>query len=358
VRAKADQADHTDREQADHGRRENLPALAPATRREHEKRQRQAGGDLDAHTNGECRRARAQSRARAGRERQRRGEHHHDQRVVVRSADGEHEQHRVQPDERGGPATGLAELAGRARHQRDRAEAGRCGDGFERPQPAGEPERRRRIAGEREQRSIGGVLIGPSDEPEDFVARSLRRHVRVWVQAVQRSEAREPEIAEDVLGDQRRPEQKNRVRRPDRRDDCPHRQAAREREHEQIAGAHDQRERLKRARAHRHTESLQRPCQPGRPAAAAPGHVLRRFAGGARGGEEDRRDDAQQAERAKRTRDRGGAARRRSAPGAQTVGRATGALKRRSGQGPGGRHRLIVTSTRGQACGGQCRIPR
>ena len=153
--AEADQPDGAEREQAEHGAGGNLPAFAPARGGEHEKRQHQAGGDLDPDAHHERRCAGAEPGACPGGERQRPGEHHHQQRVVVGAADGEHEQHRVQPDERGRPAARVAELAGCARDERDRREARGDRDGLERPQAAGEPEGRGGVAGEREQRPVG-----------------------------------------------------------------------------------------------------------------------------------------------------------------------------------------------------------
>ena len=51
-------------------------------------------------------RAGAEARAGAGGQQQRGRERQQQQRVVVRAADGEHEQHRVQPDERRAPSAG------------------------------------------------------------------------------------------------------------------------------------------------------------------------------------------------------------------------------------------------------------
>jgi hypothetical protein len=226
VGAEADQPDGAEREQAEHGGDRDLPAFAPARGREHEERQHEAGADLDADADDERRRAGTKARAGPGGERERGGEHHHDQRVVVRAADRQHEQHRVQPEECGGPATRVSELAGGACDEGDRGEARDDGERLERPQAAGKPERGGGIAGEREQRPVRGMLVGPADEPEDFVAGGLSGDVRVRVQPVQRSEPREAEVAEHVLGDQRRAQQQDRVRSEDRRDDRAHRQRA------------------------------------------------------------------------------------------------------------------------------------
>jgi hypothetical protein len=131
--AEADQPDGAEREQAEHGGAGNLPAFAPARGGEHEKRQDEAGGNLDPDAHHERRGRCAEPRACPGGERQRPGEHHHQQRVVVGAADGEHEQHWVQPDERGRPAARVSELAGRARDECDRGEARGDRDGLERP---------------------------------------------------------------------------------------------------------------------------------------------------------------------------------------------------------------------------------
>jgi hypothetical protein len=207
VRAEAEHANGAEREQAEHGSPGDLAAFAPARRRQHEERQHQPGGHLDADADDERSGGGAKARARASSQSQGRREHHHDQRVVVRAADCEHEQHGIQPDERGGPAARVPQLAGRPCNQGDRGKTRGDGERLERPQAARQAERGGGVAGEREQRPVGGVLVGPADEPEDFVAGGLRRHVRVRVQAVQRAEAGEAQVAKDVLGEQRRSQQ-------------------------------------------------------------------------------------------------------------------------------------------------------
>jgi hypothetical protein len=358
VAAEADQREHAEREQAEHRRPEHSRALAPASRREYEERQRQAGRDLDSDADHERARGRAKARARAGAQHERRGERQQHQRVVVRAADGEHEQHRIEADERRRPAARLAELARRARDQRDRAEAARDGEPLERPQRAREAERRRRVAEQCEQWAIGGVLVGPAEEREDFVARRLRRYVRVRIEPVQRAETGKADVAEHVLGDQRRPEQQDRVRRDDRQSERAHRQRAGACEHEQIARAHDQHQRLEAPRAEAHVQAGHRPGQPRRPAAAARRHVLRRFPRRPGAREKDRHDDAEQPEQpecARRARALAG----HLAPGraANAAWSATTGANRRAWRGRGGLHRLIVTSSRKEAYGGKCRIP-
>jgi hypothetical protein len=140
------------------------------------------------------------------------------------------------------------------------------------------------------------VLERPADEWEDLVAGGLGGDVRVGVEAVKGAHSREPHVAKDVLGDQWRPEQQDRVGGEDREHDPRHRQLAHEHEHEHVARAHEQSERLEAARAQAHVQALQRARQPWWPATAAPRHVLRRFAGRAGARQEDRRDDSEQAE--------------------------------------------------------------
>jgi hypothetical protein len=104
VAAEADQRDGPQRREADRRGQRDPHARLGAPRGEHEKWQRQPGRQLHADAGHECHRAGAQPRARAGGQRERGRQREHDQRVVVRAADGEHEQHRVQPDERDRPA--------------------------------------------------------------------------------------------------------------------------------------------------------------------------------------------------------------------------------------------------------------
>jgi hypothetical protein len=275
----------------------------------------------------------------------------------VRAADGEHEQHGVQPDKGRGPARGVPEPPRGARRQRDRREARDDGERLECPQPAGQTEWRRRIAEQREQRAIWGVLIRPADEREGFVARRLCGDVRVRVEPVQRAEPGKADVAKDVLREQRRSEQQDHVRGDDRRGDRPEWERLRGEQHERIARAHDQHQRLESPRAEAHAETLERAREPARPAARAGGHVLRRFAGDAGARQEHGHDDAEQPEQTERA-DRAG---RALGPPLRGVAVASAqrfaGLNRRARRGRGDRHRLIVTSTRRQACGRKCRIP-
>jgi hypothetical protein len=97
------------------------------------------------------------------------------------TADREHEQHGVQPDEHRGPTCGASESPRGPRCQGDRSEARDEGEHLERPQPAGQTERCRRVAEQCEQRTVRRVLIRPAYEREDFVAGYLCGDVRVRV---------------------------------------------------------------------------------------------------------------------------------------------------------------------------------
>ncbi len=294
--AEAQQRDSAEHEEAGQRRKKHTCSLARSAGSEHEERQRKPGrqlhADADHQRSGGC----AKARTRAGRQQQRGAEHQHDQRVVVRAADCEHEQHWVQADERARPATRVPEPACGACDQRDRAEAAEDGERFERPQRAADAERHRCVAEQREQRPVGRVLVGPAEEREDFVGRGLRGHVRVGIEPVQRAHPREADVAEHVLGDQRRAEQQDRVRSGDREDDRGERKSARKQQHQHVARAHDQRQCLEAARAESEVQTGERPGQPRRPAAAARRHVLRWFAGGAGARQKDGDDHAKQAE--------------------------------------------------------------
>jgi hypothetical protein len=352
--AKRDDAEHG---KARGGRDRDPRSLVPPRRREQQERQHESGCDLDANADDERRGAGAKARARASGQRERGGERQQDQRVVVRAADGEHEQHGIQSDERARPAARVSELPGGASDQRDRAEAAEHGQRLECPQRAADAERHRRVAEQREQRPVRRVLVGPAEEREDFVAGDLCRDVRVRVEPVQRAHSREADVTKHVLGEQRRAEQQDHVRGEDRDGDRVQRQRAREHEHEHVARAHDQRQRLKAARAEREVQRFERLRDPRRPAAAASRHVLRRFAGGAGRRQEHADDDAEQPEQPERTRQpRRPCVARPSCSRAVWATLRRGVSNRRFGQGRR-LHRLIVTSTRGQASGRKGRIP-
>jgi len=203
VRAKADQAEDREQREAQAGRARHaqaLPRVGPVPARpEHQERQRQPGGDLDPDACDQRSRAGAKAWAGPRCEQQRGGQRQQQQRVVVVAADRQLEQHGVQAHEGGGEAPRMALLRGRARHQRDRGEAGEDRERLQRPQSPGEPKGRDRVAPEREQRAIGRVLEGPAHEQVCRIRRHLGGDVRVGIHSVQGSQPREVEVSEDIL---------------------------------------------------------------------------------------------------------------------------------------------------------------
>ncbi len=133
VAAEADQADRAEHEQPERGAFERSPSIARTRRAKQHERQRQAGCHLHADARHERGRTRAKARLRAGRERQCARQREQDQRVVVRAANGEHEQHGIESDERCRPAPRLPQAPGGARDERDGAEARQHGESLERP---------------------------------------------------------------------------------------------------------------------------------------------------------------------------------------------------------------------------------
>jgi hypothetical protein len=333
MHAEAEHAHQRHCHQRQERRQRNTRALPRVGARQHEKRERQAGGQLDAHTRRQHARAGAQRGAPApgpGAERQRARQRQHQQRVVVGSADAQHERHRVQPHEHRCPAWAVPETGGRTGDESHRGQAAEHRDRLERPQRPRDSERHQRIASEREQRPIRRALEGPSDEAEHAVGRRFRGHVRVRVQAVQRAQAGVGDVPEHVLGDQRRPERQDRVGRHDRARQHPRGQASRRDQYQQIAGAHDQHQRLEARARQAHPEPSQRPGQPIRPATAVGRDVLRGRRGGTGADQEDARQDSHQPERSQRAH---GAARRRRAARAARAWLARGERGGRSGGG-------------------------
>jgi hypothetical protein len=276
VRTEADDAHGRHGEQPQDPGGGNRDALAHSPRRERQEGQKQPGGELHTDPGREGQGGRARSRVGARAQHQRKGEQHDQQRVVVSAADGEHEQHRVQAEEGHGDGGRAAEALGRPCRQPHGGQARQDADGLQGPQPAGEPERCGGVAGEREQGAVGRVLEGPADESEDRVATRFGREVRVRVESVQRAEAGEGEVAEDVLGDQRWAEQKDQVGQHDPRRQDPDRQRAGGQQHDQVAAADDQHQGLEAGAAEMRADPPQRPGQPSRPAAAVGGDVPRR----------------------------------------------------------------------------------
>jgi hypothetical protein len=307
VHAEADQPHDRHRHQSRAGAQRDAHPFAFGRRGKHQEREHQPGRDLDPHADAKRGRGRAWMEAhppRPGTQQQRGSEREHHQRVVVRATHGQHQQHRVQADERGCPARGLAQARGRLRDQRDRTEAGGHRQRLQRPQAAGEAQRGGRIAGQREQRAVRGVLKRPADEVKHLVGGGFGGHVGVRVQPVQRSQPRESQIAEHVLGDQRRPQRQHHVGQHDRARQRGQRQPRSPRQRQQIAGAHDQHQRLKAAFGEAHVQAAQRAGQPRRPATAASRDVLRGPRRGACAEQEHGRHDAEQAEPAQRSQNR------------------------------------------------------
>jgi hypothetical protein len=346
VRAEADQPDRRERRQAPNRACARPQALAPARGCEQQEGQHQPGGDLDPHARDQRAGGGAEARAGSCGERQRGGEQQQDQRVVVRPADRQLEQNRVQAHERRRPAPRVTEAAGGSGDHRHGGEARGDGDRLERPQPAGEPQRSGRVAGEREQGPVGGVLEGPSHEREDRIGRRFGGEMRVGIQAVQGSHAGKAQIAEHVLRDQRRAQEQNHVRGHDRRHKRAHRQRSRREQHQQVARAHAQRQGLEAAFADSDVQTLERARHPARPAAAASGDVRRGACRGAGRQEEDGRDQTDQANRAERTQSAGTAFCGRSVrTGCPPRPVSPTAADLDAGCGGRGLHRLIVTST-------------
>jgi hypothetical protein len=237
VAAEADHRHRPERGDRDGRRSGDAQALARARRREHEEGEREPGGHLHPEPRHERAGGGAKARLRARGERERRGEREHDQRVVVRAAERQLEQHRVQADEGRRPAARAAGAVRGAGDERNRADARRERHRLQRPQARCERQRRERIAGQREQGTVGGVFEGPSDEREGGVGGRFCRHVRIRVQAVQGAHPREAQIAEDVLGDERRAEEEDHLRGDDRTGDRAQRKLARAHEHGGVTGA-------------------------------------------------------------------------------------------------------------------------
>ncbi len=335
VRAEADQPQRGEAGQRQRCRHQHGAPLPPPARGEHHEREYDAGGDLHAHADDHRDRALAQAAA-AGAGSRRRGcrlrrrvrhagatgrasnrrrsaagprltargqrqcrrQRGHHEGVVVGPADGQLEQHGVQAHECHRPLPLAPQCVGGVADQCDRPEAGERGDRLQRPQAAGQPERRERVAPEREQGAVGGVLEGPPHEREDRVPGRFGRDVRIGVQAMQGPEAGVAEVPEHVLGDQRRPEQQDDVRGQDGPHQRPRRQRPGAREHDQVAGAHDQVQGLEAVAAERGGEAAERPRQPRRPAPGAGGDVLGGCTGRARTQQQHAREDSQQPDRA------------------------------------------------------------
>jgi hypothetical protein len=299
------------------GAQRHASTLAVARRGEHEERQHQPRGELHADARRERRGGRARMRARpaggvlagairgsgaaragsdarAGGQRERRRHRQQQQRVVVRPALRQRQHHRVQADERRRPRGRVPETAGSAGDQRHRAEAREHGDCLECPKPARQPQRHERVAQQREQRTVRRVQERPADELVHGVGRRFGGEVRVRVKAMQGPQARERQVAEHVLGNQRRSQQQDRVGDHDRHHDRRHPQLARRRQHQQVASAHGQHQRLEPRVREPYAQPAQRTGHPRRPAAGACGNELGRRRGSARAQQRHTHDDAHQ----------------------------------------------------------------
>jgi hypothetical protein len=158
---------------------------------------------------------------------------------------------------------------GGARGQSHRPEAREHTHRLQRPQSPRQPQRSERVGAERKQRAVRRVLKRPPDEREHGVGRDFGRNMRVGVQAVQHSQPRKRQVAEHILGDQRRPQQQHQVGHHDRRHDRLGGKRPCGQQHGRIAHAHDERQRLEAARVESQSQAVQRTRQPPRPSAAA-----------------------------------------------------------------------------------------
>ena len=144
------------------------------------------------------------------------------------------------------------------------------------------------------------MLERPAHEREDGVRRGFGGHVRVGVQAVQGAHTGVAQIAEYVLGDQRRAQHDEQLCRDDDSRQRAQAQRARAGQHERVAGAQQQRQGLEATAAEREPQPVKRPRQPARPTAAARGDVLGGSARGACGEQEAAREQHEHRAAAKR----------------------------------------------------------
>jgi len=218
-RVRAEPHDRHERQQRKRSNcaRGHTPAFAPARGSEHHEREHQPGGGLHAdsdHEHGGCgaeiasfiRRsgcsqrlpghihsrvqpspATASGRGRREREPCRQREQH--ERVVVRAAGGQLEQHGIQADEHRRHPRRAAHPARGACRECDGSQAGRHGNCLERPQSTGQAQGGQCIGSERKQGPVGRMLEGPADEGKSGIGGSFGRHMGIGVQAVQGSEA-------------------------------------------------------------------------------------------------------------------------------------------------------------------------
>ncbi len=294
VRAEAHNRHDRKQHQRTRGARRHSHPLAHVPGCKHHEWQHQSGRGLHAHPEHDQHRGTAQSWRRTGCQQQRAREHEQHERVVVRTAHRQLERHRVQADESGRPLRRVPHLLRGPRDQCHRTKTRRHRERLQHPQAASQTERCKRVGAEREQRPIGRVLKRPPDEREHRVGGRFGGHVRVGVQPVQHAQPRKRQVAEHVLGDERRSQQQHHIHREDRREDRLARQRPGGKQHRHVARAHHKRQRLEAARAEPKPEAVQWPIQPRGPAALASRHILSRSAGRSAGHAEHAHERSQQ----------------------------------------------------------------
>jgi hypothetical protein len=308
VRAEAHDRHDCQQHQRTYGARGHPDALAPARRRQHHERKHEPGRCLHADADHEhgcgcpeialpissascagstggrpIQHSLARLRLpRARRERKRCRQDEQYERVVVGASRIELQQDRIQAYEHGRRPPRAAHPARCLRGQRDRAQARGHRDRLERPQSARQSKWGQGVGAECEQGSIGRVLKGPADEREHSVVGGFRRHVGVGVKSMQDPQAREREIAEHILGDEWRTHQQQHVRGRDREGDGLAGQYLCSEQHDHVARAHRQRERLKARGPDPEPKWVQRSRQPAGPATASGRHIGGGCSGGAR----------------------------------------------------------------------------
>ena len=319
VRPEAEHRDQRQHHQRLHRSARDPSPPPPVPRGEDHKRKREPSRGLHAHAYGHQLRRRAQRvgpippkpipsfppiphhrRTPPGCHRKRARRHEQHQSVVVRACGRQLQQHRIEPHEDRRRPRRATHAARRQREEPNRAQARAHRNSLQSPKPPRQAQRRDRIGAEREQRPIRRMLKRPTDERKARVRWSFRGHMRVWIEAVQRPQPPERQIAEHVLGKQRRPHQHERVGEHDRDPDRPAREPVRAHQHRRIARAHRQRPRLKARGGDPHAQPVQRPRQPPRPTAAAPRNVGRGRPRRARHHAKHARHHADQAERRER----------------------------------------------------------
>lgn len=101
------------------------------------------------------------------------------------------------------------------------------------------------------------MLERPADEWKYRIGWRFGRHVHIGVQAVQYAKASEREVAEHVLGDERRSQKQQQVGRHDRQRDRTARQHLCGKQHGGVARTHHERQRLEARGADPESEAMQ-----------------------------------------------------------------------------------------------------